>query len=117
MFKVLGMTGAAFAAAMAIMASPVQAQGRGYDRDYSERRYHDRQDARRAYRNDGRFQEGRRTRCRSNGAGGTILGAIVGGLLGDAAVGRRGDGTAGAIAGAGAGALAGRAIQRSGRRC
>jgi hypothetical protein len=56
-------------------------------------------------------------RCRGNGTTGTVLGAIVGGLLGDAAVGRRGDGTAGAIVGAGVGALAGRAIDRADDRC
>lgn len=56
-------------------------------------------------------------RCRGNGTTGTVLGAIVGGLLGDAAVGRHGDGTAGAIVGAGVGALAGRAIDRADDRC
>jgi Ni/Co efflux regulator RcnB len=55
----------------------------------------------------------RDNRCRSNGTTGTIVGAIAGGLLGDAVVGRRGDGTAGAIVGAGIGALAGRAIDRN----
>jgi Glycine zipper 2TM domain len=51
-----------------------------------------------------------RHRCR-NGAGGTILGAIAGGLLGNAVSGR-GDRTAGTIIGGGAGALAGSAIGR-----
>ena len=51
-----------------------------------------------------------RHRCR-NGAGGTILGAIAGGLLGDAVSGR-GDRTAGTIIGGGVGALAGSAIGR-----
>ena len=56
-----------------------------------------------------------RGRCRDRGTGGTIIGAIAGGLLGhEVAQGRynRGDGTAGAIVGAGVGALAGRAIDR-----
>lgn len=58
-----------------------------------------------------------RYRCRDNGTGGTIIGAIAGGLLGNE-VGKgsgrynRGDGTTGAIIGAGVGALAGRAIDR-----
>lgn len=56
-------------------------------------------------------------RCRDNGTGGTIIGAIAGGLLGNEVAkgsGRygRGDGTTGAIIGAGVGALAGRAIDR-----
>src|SRR3546814_17906693 len=50
-------------------------------------------------------------RCDS-GTGGTILGAIAGGLLGNEVVGRYGDRTAGALVGAGVGALAGRAIDR-----
>jgi len=51
-----------------------------------------------------------RHRCR-NGAGGTILGAIAGGLLGNAAAGY-GDRTAGTIIGGGVGARAGSAIGR-----
>lgn len=57
-------------------------------------------------------------RCRDSGTGGTIIGAIAGGLLGNeigkgsGRYGRRGDGTTGAIIGAGVGALAGRAIDR-----
>ncbi|MBK5263640.1 MAG: glycine zipper 2TM domain-containing protein [Alphaproteobacteria bacterium] len=80
------------------------------DRHYRGDRY-DRGDYyrgsdRRSYRSD----------C-GNGAGGTILGAIAGGLLGNAAVGRHGDHTAGVIVGAGVGALAGRAIDRGDDRC
>lgn len=55
-------------------------------------------------------------RCRDKGTGGTIIGAIAGGLLGnEVGQGRynRGDGTTGAILGAGVGALAGRAIDRN----
>ena len=52
-----------------------------------------------------------RARCRDNGTGGTIIGAIAGGLLGNAAAGR-GDRGTGTIVGAGVGALAGRAIDR-----
>ena len=53
--------------------------------------------------------------CRDSGTGGTIIGAIAGGLLGhEIGNGRydRGNGTTGAIIGAGVGALAGRAIDR-----
>lgn len=49
-------------------------------------------------------------RC-DRGTGGTILGAIAGGLIGNAAAGR-GDRGAGTVVGAGVGALAGRAIDR-----
>ena len=75
---------------------------------YEGRRYYDR----RGYY--GRSYYGRGYSC-DRGTGGTIIGAIAGGLLGhEVAKGRsgRGDGTAGAIVGAGVGALAGRAIDR-----
>jgi hypothetical protein len=49
-------------------------------------------------------------RC-DRGTGGTILGAIAGGLIGNAAAGR-GDRGVGTVVGAGVGALAGRAIDR-----
>jgi uncharacterized protein YcfJ len=50
-------------------------------------------------------------RCRA-GDGGTIIGAIAGGLLGSGVAGR-GDHALGAVLGAAGGALAGRAIERS----
>lgn len=80
-------------------------------RDYRESRY-DQNDR------DDRYDRGYRgDRC-DKGTGGTIIGAIAGGLLGHEVVGRRGDKTAGVIIGAGVGALAGRAIDRAGnRRC
>ena len=58
----------------------------------------------------GRGYRGNRERC-DRGTGGTIIGAIAGGLLGNTVTGR-GDHTVGTIVGAGAGALAGRAIDR-----
>ena len=97
----------------------------GYDRgDYREVRYRDNRGYYRGgrgsyYGNRGYYQGGRgyyRGRCRDRGTGGTIIGAIAGGLLGnEIGQGRynRGDGTAGAIVGAGVGALAGRAIDRN----
>jgi hypothetical protein len=69
---------------------------RGYGRAYDDRGYY----ARRGYYG----------RCR-HGSGGTILGAVAGGLLGTAVAGRR-DQALGAIAGAGAGALIGNAADR-----
>ena len=88
--------------------------GRGYDRGgrgyYGDRGYY--RGGGGYYRDRGYYRGGR---CRDKGTGGTILGAIAGGLLGnEIGNGRydRGDGTTGAIVGAGIGALAGRAIDR-----
>ena len=146
MMKKFSLIGAALAtvAGGTLAAAPAQAQYygggygyqnsrgyNGYGNDYSRSRYADRyygsryndRYARTRYGNGyygNQNYYGRNSysyRCRGNGTTGTVLGAIVGGLLGDAAVGRRGDGTAGAIVGAGVGALAGRAIERSGDRC
>lgn len=50
-------------------------------------------------------------RCGSDGAAGTVIGAIAGGLIGNGIAGR-GDRTAGTIIGGGLGALAGSAIDR-----
>ena len=132
MFKKLSLIGAAVAASAVtlIPTAPAAAQGyygdryerqyRGdrYDRQYRGDRY-DRDD--REYRNYDRRYNNRRynqrqrynRRC-DDGTGGTIIGAIAGGLLGHEVVGRRGDKTAGTIIGGAAGALAGRAIDRSG---
>jgi hypothetical protein len=90
----------------------------GYDRSrsyYYDNNYDDRNYGRESeYRRDRGY---RSSRC-DKGTGGTIIGAIAGGLLGNEVVGRRGDKTAGVIIGAGVGALAGRAIDRSdGGRC
>ncbi len=96
----------------------------GYDRGYRGNRggYYRGYD--RGYRGD-YYRGGYRGyrggyRCRDNGTGGTIIGAIAGGLLGNEIgrggrdrYGRRGDGTTGAIVGAGVGELAGRAIDRN----
>lgn len=85
--------------------------GRGYDRrGFDDRRGgYGRGDDRRDGRNE-YYGRGGRQRC-DKGTGGTILGAIAGGLLGNSVAGR-GDRTAGAVVGAGVGALAGRAIDR-----
>ena len=121
---------AASAAALSAVA-PVAAQAQYYGGDRYERvrqwdgdrgRY-DRRYDRRSYERGRSYDRGRsygrgydRGRCRDSGTGGTILGAIAGGLLGhEIGNGRydRGDGTTGAIVGAGVGALAGRAIDRN----
>lgn len=78
------------------------------DRHYNQRNY---KQARNYRGNDYRY------RCRDNGTGGTIIGGVAGGLLGNEIAGY-GDKTTGAILGAAVGALAGRAIDKSdGRRC
>lgn len=100
-------------------ATPAMAGGRDYYNDgYYERgdRYdrYDRRESRRErryYRDDYRGQ-----RCKNNGTGGTIIGAVAGGLLGDQ-VARRGSRTEGAIIGAAVGALAGRALDKSSSDC
>ena len=71
-----------------------------YDGDYDRAPYR-----------GGPQQHRRRFHHCDNGTGGTILGAIAGGLLGNTLAGR-GDRALGSVVGAGAGALAGRAIDR-----
>ncbi|MGY4397989.1 uncharacterized protein YcfJ [Sphingomonas sp. UYAg733] len=126
MFKKFSLAAAALAMGTAalIPATPAAAHrhGGGYSDRYDNRDYRDdnrnyRNDDRR-YRNDDRryYNDNRRNyrdnRC-DKGTGGTVIGAIAGGLLGHEIAGRRGDRTLGAVLGAGAGALAGRAIDRS----
>lgn len=74
---------------------------RGYS-NYDNRGYY----GDRGYRNQ---------RC-DRGTGGTVIGAVVGGLAGRE-VARRGSKTEGAIIGAAVGALAGRAIDKSDSNC
>lgn len=122
-------------ASLAATATPAMARD-GYHRDYRAGDYYRGDRGYRGYRGDvyrgdryyrggGRYYSNNYYRdyrggyrCRDNGTGGTIIGAIAGGLLGNEIAkgsGRynRGDGTAGAIIGAGVGALAGRAIDRN----
>ncbi len=108
---------------------------RGYDRDddddhYDDRRYERRydRDHDRNYRSaryderisrDTRIWRGRDGRyyCqRDNGTTGLLIGAAVGGLIGNEVAGR-GDRTLGAILGAAGGAILGRSIDRSNSRC
>ncbi len=83
--------------------------GYGYrDRDYGQPVYRDT----RIWRGrDGRYY------CRKeNGTTGLLIGAAVGGLIGNEIAGR-GDKTLGAILGAAGGAILGRSIDRSNSRC
>ena len=124
MFKQLSLAGAALVtgATALVPATPAAAQ-RYYDRGA----YHNGYDGagynngesrgyqERSYRDDYRYSDrGYRARRCSDGAGGTVIGAIAGGLLGNTVAGR-GDHLFGTVLGAGAGALAGRAIDRSGQ--
>lgn len=89
---------------------------RGYDRDdrdYRGSRYEERisRDTRIWRGRDGRYY------CqRENGTTGLLIGAAVGGLIGNEVAGR-GDRTLGAILGAAGGAILGRSIDRSNSRC
>jgi uncharacterized protein YcfJ len=99
MFKKLTLAAAALAT-VATAAAPTAAsaqswRGDRYERDY----YNDRQYTRRG------------ARC-ENGDGGTVIGAIAGGLLGNTVAGR-GNRLLGTILGGGVGAVAGRAIDRA----
>ena len=99
------------------LATPAAAQNGWYDRDgYSsyDARYgrDDRRYDRRDYRRDNR----RNYRQCDKGTGGTIIGAIAGGLAGHEIAGR-GDRTVGTIIGGAVGALAGRAIDKGNDGC
>ena len=116
MLKKLSLVGAALVmtATAVIPAAPAMAQSR-YDRSYRDNRYDRGNYDNRTYRgNDQNYRSYRaRQKCR-DGDGGTIVGAIAGGLLGNGIAGR-GDRTLGTIIGGLGGALAGRAIDRSDR--
>lgn len=119
MLKTLSLVGAALAmtAGAVVPLAPAQAQRYGYDRSYRDG--YNRNGYDRSYRGYDRNYRGynrsyrARQKC-NDGDGGTIVGAIAGGLLGNTVAGR-GDRTVGTILGAGVGALAGRAIDRSDR--
>lgn len=118
MFKKLTLAGAAFATlATAVTATPAMAQrydrGYGYDRGYNDGYGYDRGYRDRAYRGYDRRYANRGSHPCKDGDGGTVIGAIAGGLAGNALAGRRGDGTLGAILGGVVGAVAGRAIDKS----
>ena len=118
----MGMAAPAAAATPAVfdreVVSQQSAEYRRNDRRYD--RHNSRYDRRYA-RDDRRYYGNRNDRHRyrqcDNGTGGTVIGAIAGGLAGHEIAGR-GDKTVGTIVGGAVGAIAGRAIDRSdGRRC
>ena len=90
-----------------------------YDRNGGyDQRYDPRYNQGVRYQYDNRAYGGTRYQsCRSDGAAGTIIGAIAGGLIGNSVAGRHGDKTAGTIIGGAVGAIAGRAIDKSDDRC
>lgn len=136
MKKMMSLSIAALVSAATLgLAAPAAAQNGYYDRDgYSsynsgydrdDRRY-DRRSDRRYDRNDRRYdrrndqrrynnQRYRNNRC-DNGTGGTVIGAIAGGLAGHEIAGR-GDRTVGTILGGAVGAIAGRAIDKGNDGC
>lgn len=95
--------------------------GRGYDREYRGRNYnrnYDRNYGEPVRRNTRiwRGRDGQYYCRRENGTTGLLIGAAVGGLIGNEVAGR-GDRTLGAIIGAAGGAILGRSIDRSSSRC
>ena len=122
--KFLSLTAAAtmvvtsFGVAAPAMARDHYRDYRGdYARDYRDNDYRDYRNDRRSDRRYNNRNYAYNNSCRDNGTGGTIIGAIAGGLLGHEVVGRRGDKTAGVLVGGAVGALAGRAIDKSDSRC
>lgn len=112
------------AAAQPSYYSGYDAYQAGYNRDDRRHDRYDRYDRRsdrydrRDYRSDRRYYRGDRRYYRQcdNGTGGTVIGAIAGGLAGHEIAGR-GDRTVGTIIGGAVGALAGRAIDKSNDGC
>ena len=114
MFKAISLAGAALAMGATAFV-PTMAEARYYNghpnRGYVQRDGYYQGDYNR-YRTN-RYNYRAQQRC-ADGDGGTIVGAIAGGLLGRT-IDTRGDRLLGTVLGAGAGALAGRAIDRSDR--
>jgi hypothetical protein len=112
MIKKLSLVGATVAMTASALLPATAADAQRYRRDYDDRSYYGRE-----YRGDDGYRYRNNYRARQkckDGDGGTIIGAIAGGLLGNTIAGR-GDKTVGAVLGAAGGALAGRAIDRSDR--
>ena len=121
--KSIGALVLAATAVTGFTATPAMARDRyedgyrysNYDRsDYRQDRRDYRQD-RREYRRDRYEYRNNYQRC-DKGTGGTVIGAVAGGLLGNQVAGRR-NRTEGSIIGAAVGALAGRAIDKADSNC
>jgi uncharacterized protein YcfJ len=114
--KSIGALVLAATAVTGFTATPAMARDRYEDgyRYSNDRDYRDYRNDRRDYRRGDRYYRNN-NRC-DKGTGGTIIGAVAGGLLGNE-VARRGNRTEGAIIGAAVGALAGRAIDKSDSNC
>lgn len=123
MFKQLTLAGTALALGAAALVPATPAMAQRYDRGYSYDRYgngyngYDRGYQNRGYRSyDNRgYRNQYRYRGCKDGDGGTVIGAIAGGLAGHELAGRRGDRTLGVILGGVVGAVAGRAIDKADR--
>ena len=114
MFKTLTLAASALAmttTALVPTAADAQRYRGGYERGYDNRGGYDR-GGYRDYRGDDRRYSNRRRGGGCDNSGGTIVGALAGGLLGHTVAGG-GDRTLGAVLGAAGGALAGRAIDKS----
>ena len=114
MFKKLTLAAAALAT-VATAAAPTAASAQSWRGDRYEREYRGDRGYReyrgdRGYYNDRQYNR-RGARC-ENGDGGTVIGAIAGGLLGNTVAGR-GNRLLGTVLGGGVGAVAGRAIDRA----
>ena len=116
--KSIGALVLAATAVTGFSATPAMARDNYDDGYYSREDRHDRYDSREYRRADRYYRNNNyrnNARC-DKGTGGTIIGAVAGGLLGND-VARRGNKTEGSIIGAAVGALAGRAIDKSDSNC
>lgn len=116
--KSIGALVLAATAVTGFSAVPAVARERYDDRYYSQDDRQDRYDRRESRRAERYYRnQNYRSNARCDkGTGGTIIGAVAGGLLGNE-VARRGNKTEGSIIGAAVGALAGRAIDKSDSNC
>jgi uncharacterized protein YcfJ len=118
MFKKLTMAGAAIAMSAAALVPTTPAMAQRYD-GYSQRdgyrdNYRGNGYRNRNYYNNRTYRGSRAAQRCQDGDGGTIVGALAGGLAGNQIAGR-GDRTLGTILGGVVGAVAGRAVDRSDR--